>query len=87
MKNFITWLSEKMTEEDGIIWDKEDVCDFISEIHQTIISDEDKPWMGKHYGDCTKENVSCRFCMYQSYLDEYETYCKNQIKLKYESNS
>lgn len=89
MKNFITWLTEHLNEEDGVnSWTKEQVIDVIVyDIHNRLLSEDESPDMGRHYGDCTKQNISCLICMYQNWLDEYEKYCRNFIKQKYESNT
>lgn len=88
MKNFITWLTEQLNKEDGVdSWTKEITKDYLSEIHSIIISDDDDESVGRHYGDCTKQNITCEFCMYQNWLDRYEKYCRDFIKQKYESNT
>lgn len=77
MKNFIEWLVEK-TNNDDLPFDMSivDVVTWVKQIQNIIISTDNKPWLGKHYGDCTKQNVSCQICMYQNWLLEYEKYCR-----------
>ena len=74
MKNFIEWLmiNENLT--------KEDVIETIKSIHDIILSESDEPDMGKHYGDCIKQNITCRICEYQNWLDGYEIYCRLENK-------
>lgn len=82
MKNFIDWLTEKENQADDLPFEmsREDVLNWVKNIQAELISDGKKPWNGKHYGDCTKENVSCEICMYQTWLDEYEKYCREYVK-------
>lgn len=39
-------------------------------------------WLLKepHYGDCTNQNITCKICLFQTHLDEYETYCREKLK-------
>jgi len=80
MLNFIDWLVEKENSDDlPFEMTKDDVIVWVKRIHETILSEGNKPWDGKHYGDCTKQNISCEICFYQTRLDEYEDYCRNYI--------
>lgn len=78
MKTFIDWLLEKENQADDLPFEltKDDVIVWVKRIHENILSDGKKPWDGRHYGDCTKQNVNCEFCLYQSWLEEYEQYCR-----------
>jgi hypothetical protein len=81
MLNFIDWLVEKENSDDlPFEMSKDDVVNWVKRIHENLLSDGKKPWDGKHYGDCTKQNVSCEICSYQTWLDGYEDYCRNYIK-------
>jgi hypothetical protein len=77
MKNFIDWLTDYLSKEDNAQWNKEIVIAIIENIHEILLSEDSAPDMGKHYGDCINENVTCLICQYQNWLDEYEKYCKN----------
>ena len=77
MKNFIDWLTEEFNNEDDGKWTKDEVVEHLNRMYETIISSLDDKWEGKHYGDCTKQNVSCTFCEFQNYLDAYEKYSKS----------
>lgn len=78
MKCFIDWLVEKETQADDLPFEmsRQDVIDWVKRIHQNLLSEGKKPYDGRHYGDCTKQNVSCELCLYQSWLEEYEQYCR-----------
>ena len=79
MKTFIEWLID--TESDFVEMTKEDVIDNIKDIHNYLLSEGDTPDTGRHYGDCTKQNITCLICLYQNWLDEYEKYCReNYLK-------
>ena len=81
MKNFIDWLTEKENQDDlPFEMSKEDILNWVKRIQEDLISDGKKPWHGKHYGDCTKQNISCQICLYQTWLDEYEDYCREYVK-------
>ena len=81
MKNFIDWLTEKENQDDlPFEMSKDDVINWVKKIHNILLSDGKKPWDGKHYGDCIKENISCQICIYQNWLDEYEKYCRDYVK-------
>lgn len=83
MKNFITWLTDYLNEIDNVKYTKEDTIEEIVNVHNMLLSEE-----ARHYGDCTKENITCLICEYQSFLDGYEKYCRNFIKNnKNESNT
>lgn len=78
MKNFIDWLTEKENSDDlPFEMTKEDIVNWVKRIHVLLLSDGKKPWDGKHYGDCTKQTVSCEICLYQTWLNEYEKYCRD----------
>lgn len=80
MMNFVDWLTEYFSKEDSIQWKKNEVIDLIKTAHKIILSEDPSLDMGKHYGDCTNENVTCRFCEYQNWLDKYEKYCRDNAK-------
>lgn len=81
MKNFIDWLTEKENQDDlPFEMSREDILNWVKRIQEDLISDGKKPWDGKHYGDCTKQNISCQICLYQTWLDEYEDYCREYVK-------
>lgn len=81
MKNFIDWLTEKENQDDlPFEMSREDILNWVKRIHEDLISDGKKPWDGKHYGDCTKQNISCQICLYQNWLDDYEKYCREYVK-------
>jgi hypothetical protein len=81
MLNFIDWLLEKENSDDlPFEMSKDEIIIWVKQIHENLLSNGKKPWEGKHYGDCTKENVSCQICMYQTWLDDYEEYCRNYKK-------
>lgn len=80
MLNFIDWLVEKENSDDlPFEMTKDDVIGWVKTIHERLLSQGDKSWDGRHYGDCTKQNISCEICFYQTRLDEYEDYCRNYI--------
>ena len=81
MLNFIYWLLEKENSDDlPFEMSKDEIIVWVKQIHENLLSDGKKPWEGRHHGDCTKENVSCQICMYQTWLDDYEDYCRNYKK-------
>jgi hypothetical protein len=81
METFIDWLVKKENSDDlPFKMSKEDVINWVKRIHENILSDGKKKWQGRHYGDCTKQNISCELCAYQTWLKEYEDYCRNFIK-------
>ena len=81
METFIDWLVKKENSDDlPFKMSKEDVINWVKRIHENILSDGKKKWEGRHYGDCTKQNISCELCAYQTWLKEYEDYCRNFIK-------
>jgi len=83
MKTFIDWLVEKQNSDDlPFEMTKEDTINWIKRIHENLLSEGKKKWEGRHYGDCTKQNISCEICAYQSRLDEYEDYCRKFITQK-----
>jgi hypothetical protein len=77
MKTFIDWFVEK---ENPFGMSKQDVINWMKRIHNNLLSEGDKIWEGRHYGDCTKENVTCELCTYQTWLEKYEDYCRNPLK-------
>lgn len=79
MKNFVDWLTEHLSklDEGAREWNKKSTLEYIQSVHATLISDSELPYIGKHYGDCTNENVSCIICEYQNWLQGYEDYCRN----------
>lgn len=86
MLNFIDWLTEKENSDDlPFEMTKDDIIDWVKKIHNNLLSQGKKDWDGRHYGDCTKQNISCELCLYQTWLDEYENYTRNYIKEKYGS--
>lgn len=68
MKTFCEWLTDEYHEE-GIDCSTGDVAEEILDIADTLIN-------GHHYGDCTKQNVTCKVCMFQNQLDDYFQYVK-----------
>jgi hypothetical protein len=79
MKNFVDWLTGYLSYGDypeGFQWTKEDTIKTLTEVHQHLLSENDLPYEGRHYGDCTNENVSCIICEYQNWLQGYEDYCR-----------
>lgn len=81
MLNFIDWLLEKENSDElPFEMSKDEIISWVKQIHESLLSDGKKPWEGKHYGDCTKQNVGCQICMYQTWLDGYEDYTRNYIK-------
>ncbi len=76
MKTFIDWLVEK-TNEDDLPFDmsRDDVLKWVKRIQDTLISDGKKPYMGRHYGECTKQKVPCELCLYLDWQVEYKQYC------------
>jgi hypothetical protein len=79
MQNFIDWLTDYLNVDNELPFQmsKEDVIIWVKRIHNNILSDSKKKHEGKHYGDCTKQNVSCEICLYQSWLEDYEDYCRS----------
>lgn len=69
MKTFCEWLTDEYNEE-GIVCSTGDVVEEILDIAETLIN-------GHHYGDCTKQNVTCKVCLFQNQLDDYFQYVKN----------
>lgn len=72
MKTFLEWLVQEYHSE-GID------CD-ITEVEKWLRSDFEELISGYHYGDCTKQNVSCKICELQNQLDDYYNYVKRQIQ-------
>lgn len=69
---FCEWLTAEYIEE-GIDCTTGDVAEEILDIAETLIN-------GHHYGDCTKQNISCKICLFQNQLDDYYQYIKEQQK-------
>lgn len=69
MKTFCEWLTDEYNAE-GIDCSTGDVAEEILDIADTLIN-------GYHYGDCTKQNVACKVCLFQNQLDDYFQYVKN----------
>lgn len=69
MKTFCEWLTDEYNEE-GIDCSTGDVAEEILDIAESLIN-------GHHYGDCTKQNVTCKVCLFQNQLDDYFQYVKN----------
>lgn len=82
MMNFVDWLTEHLSKEDGIKWDKKDAISFVKDMHANLLSEDPDPSEGRHYGDCTNENLACYICIYQNWLDKYEEYCRNEANKK-----
>ena len=63
-------LIEFIAEQEGndIEWAKK----FIEEIMKAVIKEPN------HYGDCTKENVTCNLCCLEGILNDYYEYFKKQ---------
>lgn len=78
MKTFIQWLIDSEEDFEGMT--KEEVIEDINRIHKILLSEDNEPYMGRHYGDCVKQNISCSICIYQNYLDGYEKYCRETIR-------
>ena len=88
MKNFITWVTEKLNKDEGFYrYTEKDTREILDDIYETLVSDGNKEWDGKHYGDCNKQNVSCRICEFHNLLDEYEKYVNFVKNNKNESNT
>lgn len=64
MKTFIEFIAEQ--EETDIAWAKQ----FIEGIMKAVVEEP------KHYGDCTKKNVTCNICCLQGILNDYYKYFK-----------
>jgi hypothetical protein len=62
---------------------QDDLIKELKMIHKVILSKGKKEWDGRHYGDCTKQNISCVICSYQNWLASYEDYTKDFIRKKY----
>lgn len=78
-KNFVTWLTEELSSEDGpFVWTKEETISWLKDIQDNLILDSDKKDEGRHYGDCVKQNISCRLCMYMDWLEKYYHYIKEE---------
>jgi hypothetical protein len=77
MKTFIQWLIDYEDDFEGMT--KEEIIETIKETQNILLSDDERLYMGRHYGDCVKQNVSCQICIYQNYLDNYEKYCRSII--------
>lgn len=79
VKTFIEWLTEYVNSEDDtpFTMSKDDVLTWVKRIQNDLISEGNKPYIGRHYGDCTKQNISCQICMYQTWLDKYEDYTRS----------
>lgn len=81
MLNFINFLVELENNTDDVFkFSKEELIEHVKDIQSNLISDTDNKFDGRHYGDCTKEIISCNICLYQNWLDKYEDYCRNYIK-------
>lgn len=80
--SFIDWLYQYLnTNEAGDVeWSIEEILLTLEHIHDILLNqkyDVNEPWDYTHYGDCTQENISCKICEYQNWLDKYEDYCIN----------
>jgi hypothetical protein len=69
MKKFIDWLHDYLKQESGDSWYIEDTIEEVNIAHNQLLTEG-------HYGDCTKENITCRICEYQNWLDKYYDYVK-----------
>jgi hypothetical protein len=69
MKKFIDWLHDYLKQESGDSWSIEDTIEEVNIIHNQLLTEG-------HYGDCIKENITCRICEYQNWLDRYYDYVK-----------
>ena len=74
--NFISWLTEKYKTDYGEAT-RDELIQWIKDVHSNLLSEESSPYSGRHYGDCTRENITCLICEYQNWLDGYEKYCKS----------
>ena len=79
IKTFIDWLTEHVNSENDtpFTMSKDDVLIWIKRIQNDLIGEGKKPYIGKHYGDCTKQNISCQICVYQTWLEKYKEYTTN----------
>lgn len=67
MKKFNEWLKEYF-EKENIFYSIEEIDQMILEFTNHLILD------GKHYGDCTNQNVSCKICDFEDLLSRYYNY-------------
>jgi hypothetical protein len=67
---FNKWLLNELLEE-GIDCNIDDVNAEIRNTFEYLIAHP-------HYGDCTKQNVTCKICLFETWLREYYEYMKNQ---------
>ena len=73
MKAFNEWLKENY-EKDDIFLTETEVNDYIANVAKYLTEN------GKHYGDCTYQNVSCLICLFENELTRYYNYTKKEIK-------
>lgn len=72
LKTFTQFLVDYFREED-FDTNEQGCIDYIDEMSELLKKDV-------HYGDCTKQNISCKICEFQNQLDAYYEYTKNFSK-------
>lgn len=70
MMTFPEWLYQEY--KDDVVGSIEDAVEYVRDMSDWIIREP-------HYGDCVKQNVSCKICTFQTLLDEYEEYCRDKV--------
>lgn len=72
MKTFPQFLVDYF-EKEGFLTTEQDCIEYIDEMCEILKTEV-------HYGDCTKQNISCKICQFQNELDSYYEYTKNLNK-------
>lgn len=86
MKTFLEWLTDQFSGEYGDAT-KDEVKKWVENAQYILLQEGEEEWKGRHYGDCTKQNITCLICEYQEWLEYYYRYCKNYINEKQAGHS
>lgn len=57
---------------------KEDISATIDDVNLEIRQTAEWLISEPHYGDCTKQNVTCKICLFEMELNDYYKYTKSQ---------
>ena len=77
MKTLTQFYYEQLVDEGISVEDESQAKEWLLYDMNQIVNDENG-----HYGDCTKQNISCRLCLLQNLLDDYYEYVKEEMKKK-----
>ena len=68
MLNFVEWYIDYLYKQDEIVLSKQKAIEMLEGEFWHLIND------GKHYGDCTNQNVTCTICYFETLLHKYYLY-------------